>query len=500
MTLLLLLLGCPAGPAPDDDDVTQNDDDATVDDDDAVGDDDADDDDATPITTYGSTLAEAGLCPAEATLDPPAPGPFTAATGASPFGTGTQNDVILGALEDPSALVQAPQSGSVSYTFDLDVETFDLYVPPAYDGSEPYGLLVHIDAGDNGGVRGSWTEVLDEQKLIWVGGDGIGNAHNVDLRMGKATMGGYRALELFHVDRARVFATGTSGGARSAHVASFLHPDLYKAAVPVCGAGWFHAVEQAYETQDPDAHYEFWGDWFYPDVGSQDFGAWLAGFSPRQALLTSFDDFREGDIRNIYHHGAAPDGFAVRLLERGGGHCDTDASHARDGLAWVQSPDFAVVGDGLTDGDLGTSTGPGHGLVDGGAPELERASESAAGLLLHATADQPGLVLARDRVAWNDPAGAVISVELRPDAAVGLAGQRATLGLREWDPTVAVADLAGLEGDGAALLVSAEQPLDRPQLAIVRSYLKAVGREHGLILNNACPKLEMKRVIAPPRS
>ena len=32
--------------------------------------------------------------------------------------------------------------------------------------------------------------------------------------------------------------------------------------------------------------------------------------------------------------------------------------------------------------------------------------------------------------------------------------------------------------------------------AVVRSYLRAVGRQHGLILNFAKPKIEVKRVIA----
>ena len=36
--------------------------------------------------------------------------------------------------------------------------------------------------------------------------------------------------------------------------------------------------------------------------------------------------------------------------------------------------------------------------------------------------------------------------------------------------------------------------------AIVRSYLKAVGRTHGLILNFTKPKLDIKRVLAPSNS
>jgi GxxExxY protein len=39
--------------------------------------------------------------------------------------------------------------------------------------------------------------------------------------------------------------------------------------------------------------------------------------------------------------------------------------------------------------------------------------------------------------------------------------------------------------------------LEDVHFAIVRSYLKAVGRKHGLLLNFAKVTLEVKRVIAP---
>jgi GxxExxY protein len=39
--------------------------------------------------------------------------------------------------------------------------------------------------------------------------------------------------------------------------------------------------------------------------------------------------------------------------------------------------------------------------------------------------------------------------------------------------------------------------LEDVHFAIVRSYLKAIGRKHGLLLNFAKPTLEIKRVIAP---
>ena len=54
----------------------------------------------------------------------------------------------------------------------------------------------------------------------------------------------------------------------------------------------------------------------------------------------------------------------------------------------------------------------------------------------------------------------------------------------------------------AALIVvelKAVKALEDVHFAVVRSYLRATGREHGLILNFAKPTLEIKRVIASQR-
>ena len=54
----------------------------------------------------------------------------------------------------------------------------------------------------------------------------------------------------------------------------------------------------------------------------------------------------------------------------------------------------------------------------------------------------------------------------------------------------------------AGLLVvelKAVKALEHVHFAVVRSYLRAAGREHGLILNFAKPTLEIKRVIACKR-
>ena len=400
-------------------------------------------------TVSGSTLGKAGLCGFGSPGTPPEGGPYTGVAEASPFGTGSVPQAVLGALEDPDALTPAPNPDAVDTSLDLDSETFDLYIPEDYDGTTPFGLVMYINAGDDGAVHGEWTEVLDDSHLIWVGGRGIGNPVDTTERIGLTVLGTLRALELFNIDRSRLYITGTSGGARVSHVTSFYYPDLYRAAFPLCGAAWPREVEQAYETYEPDSHYEYWGDWWYPDVDGQDFLTWLSTYAPRYALMTSYDDFREGDIQNVYHYGASEDGFAVRLLERPGDHCATDPDRLRDALAWVESPDFTVVADPMADGGLGSSEGIGHGLVDAGSVDAPRATEDG-GLVLSAGKGAPGLVLSRDHVAFADAAGGVFGVTWAPGA--DFTGARATFAIQAWDEDRAVDDL----GSGQAIRVSVE--------------------------------------------
>jgi len=52
--------------------------------------------------------------------------------------------------------------------------------------------------------------------------------------------------------------------------------------------------------------------------------------------------------------------------------------------------------------------------------------------------------------------------------------------------------------DQIVVELKAVRELAPEHFAVVRSYLRAVGREHGLLLNFAKPTLDMKRVLARP--
>ncbi|MCB9794889.1 MAG: hypothetical protein H6741_19460 [Alphaproteobacteria bacterium] len=415
MLLLLALLACDA--AADKDAAATPDSAGTTDDSAAAG------------SVYDATLGQAGLCDPSARQPRPASGPFTDTREPSPFGTGSINSVALGALEDPSAIEQARASGAVNYSLDLDTERYDLYIPAGYDGSEPYGLALFINAGDQGDTPGEWNAAFDAAKLIRIGGEGVGNSTNVDVRMGKTVLAAYRALELFHVDTSRVYATGTSGGARTAMVMSLLHPGLFPAAFPLCGASWFEPLEQSYETHEPDSHYEFWGEFFYPDVNGQPYADYVLPFAQRFAVMTSFDDFREGDLFNIHHHGLIPRGLQARLLETSGGHCSTTAEHVADALAFIEDPLFIEV----------TENSPWLDASGFGA-----STSTEEGLSLSPSVTSPAALLSKGRLHWDSRAGATISLTLSPLGP----GTRTSLVIAPAQDALAVSDVIAGNTEG----------------------------------------------------
>ncbi|MDG1482872.1 MAG: prolyl oligopeptidase family serine peptidase [Myxococcota bacterium] len=389
--------------------------------------------DTTDENVSGLSLQESGVCGIGGQQEPE-PGDPNGVSAPSPFGTGSLSSVLLGSIVDSSAIVQSPASGVVDYSMDLESETFDLYIPPDYDGSEPYGLLVYISASNNGRIPSEWMAALDAHRLIWIGGEGIGNDTGVDERMGLSVIGAYRALEQFNIDRSRVYATGQSGGGRSASVMAWHHPALFPAAMPLCGSAYFRAVDQDYETQEPDSYYEYWGASYYPDVDGEPFAAWASAANQRFALLTSFDDFREGDIMNIVHNGLEPDGFSSRLLEGAGGHCATSTTQASDALAFLDHPLFSVIDDDFSDGILLTTADGGSGFLD--ASSTGTAAESD-GLQLSGEA----LAVGRDRIHLDDDGGAILRLTVAPES---LDAGTVSVGLWAYDGEVLIDTLAGL--------------------------------------------------------
>ncbi len=352
-----------------------------------------------------------------------APEPVSSSPGkASPWATPGNNDVTLGALEDYSALVPTEAFWKPDYSANLGVETFDVYVPPEYDGSEPYGLITFINAGGSGGQpNGDLKPLLSEHKLVWVAADGVGNPEYSVKRLGWAHMGALRMRELLDIDDTRIYTMGLSGGARHANLLAFQHAETYAGSMPWCGAHYVEPLDQVYETHEPDGHYEFWSDNFVPKPPGEMAG-YLMGFDQRYALMTSESDFREGDFFNIFHLGYEADRLAARFLDIPGGHCAGSAEHMRNGLAFVEHPFHMIIRDDFGDGDLlaGAEAGSGFIAVGSGTSEID------GELAIDLGPGESGGALARDRFDWRDRQGATLRVSV--DLTAG-DGAQAVIGL-----------------------------------------------------------------------
>lgn len=329
---------------------------------------------------------------------------FSLAGQPSPFGTGQITNQNIGQLEDVSVIVPSESGYGFGNFFPdaqeiLEEYNFDIYVPEDYDGTEAYGLVTFINSGNNGGFKSQWLSVLDDKKLIWIAGDNIGNPIFINIRMGVGMAGALRMQELFNIDTDRIFTSGNSGGARMAHNLAFIYPETFRGAMPSCGGSYIREVEQDYETQDPDSHYESIVS--YP----ADYLNYLRPFDQRFANMTSFNDFREGDIMNIYHNGSEQDGLKAKFLETSGGHCSTTTEHFLDAVNFVEHQFLDVIQE-----DFDGLTSPPFIAVNaalGNGSDME---------LVHSTSTF-AQIKSSDLFLWDDPMGAILetSVQLDPN-------------------------------------------------------------------------------------
>ena len=282
----------------------------------------------------------------------------------------------------------------------INTHTYNIYIPASYDGTEPYGLITFINSGNTGSIFASWIPVLEEKNIIMISGNGIGNTIPVFTRCGVALAGSEKLKEVLNIDTSRVFASGNSGGARSSAALLYYFPEIYHGMVPNCGASYLRQVDQDYETHEPDSHYEYTIPFTQVELN------YVKSFDRRYAMMTSFDDFREGDIMNIYHNGMEPDGFKSKILETAGGHCSTTTQHFRDAVNFMEHPHIDVVRDLFT----GTPE-VGNGF------KLDSVFISNNQLVFNHPTSDVARAYSNDPFLWNDDEGAIIrtSVEIDPN-------------------------------------------------------------------------------------
>ncbi|MBN1457668.1 MAG: hypothetical protein JW912_07445, partial [Sedimentisphaerales bacterium] len=156
--------------------------------------------------------------------------------------------------------------------YNIERESFEVYMPESYDPNTSFGLLVWISPSPDGNIKhcqGS-KELMDKHKLIWIGANNSGNQEDVNKRrIPLALDAAYNMQKLYNIDRDRVYVAGLSGGGRVASITAFHHSDVYDGGIFIIGANCW--VKMAVPGQD---------------------GFWNAGCTkPRQGFLVRAKKF-----------------------------------------------------------------------------------------------------------------------------------------------------------------------------------------------------------------
>ncbi len=143
----------------------------------------------------------------------------------------------------------------------LAEESFSVYVPESYDGTEPYGLLVWINAGAQGQPPQEYQVVLDHYKLIWVSANNSGNDRNFWHRAGLALDGMYNIKQQYRIDPMRTYISGISGGGRSASRVGLIYADEFAGMFAIIGVDFFTRLPHEDSTA---TRLVFWAPAFMP--------------------------------------------------------------------------------------------------------------------------------------------------------------------------------------------------------------------------------------------
>jgi predicted esterase len=129
--------------------------------------------------------------------------------------------------------------------YDIEQESFEVYVPDCYDSNTPFGLIVWISASPSGSIERLHDpkQLMAKHKLIWVGANNSGNnTKTYERRIPLALDAAYNMQKLYNIDPNRVYVAGISGGGRVASITAFHHSDVYDGGIFVIGANYWESM------------------------------------------------------------------------------------------------------------------------------------------------------------------------------------------------------------------------------------------------------------------
>jgi autotransporter-associated beta strand protein len=283
--------------------------------------------------------------------------------------------INLGALKD-SSVVNRAWPDTINYDVDLNGWAYDVYVPPGYDGTKPYGVMVYTTSDPTSGVV--LQTASNDKNLIWIAPRYVGNSQDYTYRFGVTLLALYRAKELFNIDPRRVYTSGKSGGARVASALAFYHPEIVKGTAPSAGFCLprlaANEVTPDYITNSSgqsDSYYDYSNLWFFFEDGDA-VNALALSYKLRSYLITHYDDYRDYYFTESFHCAYEPQGQLAFLSLRPGGHQDPTDAEMEDAIDYLDRDDIFPVNANVTAGSGGFS-----GMTDisqAGASALEATS------------------------------------------------------------------------------------------------------------------------------
>jgi hypothetical protein len=224
------------------------------------------------------------------------------------------------------------RSNQIDYSIVPSREKYFVWVPPNYNGSEPFGLIVYISSMDTSAVLpAGWEEVLTRYRMIFVSPQSAGNDCEDMRRSGLALVGALQMKANYKIDPRRVFAAGLSGGARIACNLGFWQSDVFRGTIQDCGANFYRKVDSRRANNWVDSEGNTYG---VMDATADEISRARSG--TRFCLITGTGDFRRDNVIDIYNNGFARDGFRARLFDVPGmGHQDCDAATLEQALRYL---------------------------------------------------------------------------------------------------------------------------------------------------------------------
>jgi hypothetical protein len=272
------------------------------------------------------------------------------------------SNTTLGALKD-SSVVNRQWTDVVNYDLDLNTWPMDVYVPPGYDGTKPYGVMVYITSDPSTGIV--LQTASNDKNIIWIAPRNVGNYAAGTDRCGAALLAIYRAKELFNIDSRRVYLSGKSGGARTASGLAFYHSEVIHGVAPSSGYALprLNAVTPDYITNtsgQSDSYFNYSDQpfyFYYLTNRSLHNSVEATGRANklRSYIITRWDDYREDYFVEGFHCAFEPQGQTCFLYDGPGTHQDATDTEMEEAIDYLDRDDIFPVNANITAGMGGFS-------------------------------------------------------------------------------------------------------------------------------------------------